>query len=271
MNNKKIILLTTAFIVFVIVGIYSFSLVSEAGWSSEKEINNTLDTNPDIYQISDIGAFPYITMDEYLALEQQSNFYRNLPQIIPITDNMISYDEAAVIGGTAMEIINPTENFRELTFVVYPENREIMGADGKIVVDGPIYTGFYEEKFENKSRIKKSYYYQIDAITKEVISLRYTLAENFDKGIQTLLVDNPVEYAKEIAYSLGYKNLKAYFAQTGDYVAYGKAYRVDFLIDENQSITIGFNSYDDTFLFMKNIADMSDYHDNLLKNGISLE
>ena len=46
---------------------------------------------------------------------------------------------------------------------------------------------------------KKSYYYTIDAITKEVISLRYTLAENFDKGIQTLLVDNPVEYAKEIA------------------------------------------------------------------------
>ncbi len=272
MKNKKIILLTTVFITVVLVGIYSCSLMFEAGWSSEKEISNTLDTNRDIYQISDMGAFPYITMDEYLEMgPQHSNFYQNPPQVIPVADEMISYDEAAVIGGTAMEIINPTENFRNLTFVVYPGNREIMGDNGEITVVGPVYTGFYEEKFENKSRTKKSYYYNIDAITKEVISLRYTLAENYDKGVQTLLVGNPVEYAKEIAYGMGYKNLKAYFAETGSYGTDGKAYRVDFLIDETQSITIGLNSYDDTFLFMKNIADVLDYHENLLKNGISLE
>ena len=59
--------------------------------------------------------------------------------------------------------------------------------------------------------------------------------------------------------------------QTGEYGIAGKAHRVDFLIDENQSITIGFNSYDDTFLFMKNVAEISGYHENLIENGISLE
>lgn len=272
MKNKKILIITTVCIACIALGIYGFSAIFEAGWSDEKEINNTLDTNRDIYQISDMGAFPYITMDEYLSLEpQRSNFYQNPPQVITVTEEMISCDEAAVIGGTAMEIINPTENFRELTFVIYPANREIKNAGGEIVTVGPVYTGFYEEKFENKSRTKKSYYYTIDAITKEVISLRYTLVENFDKGIQTLLVDNPVEYAKEIAYGLGYKNLKSYFVETGDYGNGGKAYRVDFLIDETQSITIGFNSYNDTFLFAKNNAEFSAYHSNLLENGIDLE
>lgn len=272
MKNKKVLIITAVFIAGIAMGIYGFSAIFEAGWSDEKEINNTLDTNRDIYQISDMGAFPYITMDEYLALEPQpSNFYHNPPQVIPVTDEMISYDEAAVIGGTAMEIINPTENFRDLTFVVFAENKIVKDKSGDLINDGPIYTGFYSEKFENKSRGKKSYYYTIDAITREVISLRYTLAENFDRGIQTLLVDNPVEYAKEIAYSLGFKNLKAYFAETGDYGNGGKAYRVDFLIDETQSITIGFNSYNDTFLFMKNNAEFSDYHANLLENGIDLK
>ena len=272
MKNKKVLIITAVFIAGIALGIYGFSAIFEAGWSSEKEINNTLDTNRDVYEISDLGAFPYITMEEYLALApQDNNYYRNPPDVIPVTDDMISIDEAAVIGGSVLEKIYPLENFRDLTFVVFPENRVIKDKSGDLINDGPVYTGFYSEKFENKSREKKSYYYTIDAITKEVISLRYTLVENFDKGIQTLLVDNPVEYAKEIAYGLGYKNLKTYFAETGDYGNGGKAYRVDFLIDETQSITIGFNSYNDTFLFMKNNAEFSDYHANLLENGIDLE
>ena len=268
MKNKKIIPLTIAIVAVVLMGMLGLSKLFETSWQNEDQISNSLGTSPDIYQISDMGAFPFITMDEYLSINSN---YNNLPQVIEVTDNMISYDESAVIGGTALEAICKGEDFRNLKFVIYPENREFKNKTGAIIKLNPIYTGFYEEKFVNSSRIKKSYYYQIDAITKEVISLRYTLTENFDKGMQTLIVENPVEYAKEIAYALGYKNLKAYFALTDDYVAYGKAHRVDFLIDENQSITIGFNSYDDTFLFMKNVAEISDYHENLIENGISLE
>ena len=268
MKNKKIISLTVFFVVLVLVGILGLSKLFETSWQNENQISNSLGTSPDIYQISDMGAFPFITMDEYLSINSN---YNNLPQVIEVTDNMISYDESAVIGGTAMEAICRGEDFRNLKFVIYPENREFKNKTGAIIKLNPIYTGFYEEKFVNSSRIKKSYYYQIDAITKEVICLRYTLTENSDNGIQILQIDNPVDYAKEIAYNLGYKTLKSYFMQTGEYGIAGKAHRVDFLIDENQSITIGFNSYDDTFLFMKNVAEISGYHENLIENGISLE
>ena len=78
-----------------------------------------------------------------------------------------------------------------------------------------------------------------------------------------------MEYAKTIAYDLGYNNFKSYYVESGEYRGNGMVYRVDLLLSDTESISIGFNSYNDTFLMMMNQPG-SDYYKNLIENGIKL-
>ncbi|MBR6609190.1 MAG: hypothetical protein IKK99_03125 [Oscillospiraceae bacterium] len=264
MKNKKIILLTVIVIAVMVIMIVGMSKLVEMNWRSEKETINILNDNSTVkYEITSLGDFKFTTWDDYQSENPGTAYYANGNPERYSGEMPLSYEEAAALGGTALERINKFEDFRNMNFVLYPSVQNIYDKDFNVIGSTPVYLAYYSEKDIDKAKNSKSFQYTINTDTKKVSYIRWSIITDE----QILQIDDPLEYAKTIAYDLGYNNFKSYYVESGEYRGNGMAYRVDLLLSDTESISIGFNSYNDTFLMRMNHTG-SDYHSNLMKKGI---
>ena len=248
MKNRKIIFATLMAVATVIIGIICMSKVIENSWLETESKDNSLEVVSSGYDIADIGQFRYLTAEEYLeTLTDEDAVMAYKADLVPFDDNMISYDEAAAIGGTALEKVFPKINFRGMEFHIAPKRWKLPYTnEEKIFFHGVISKENPEDHPISPSRTLEYFVYFIDAYTGELISIDVFFA---DTGIRSdMNKEQALDYAQELAKLFGYNNYQKYYIEESDGGAGYKVFSVTFLIDDTKSVGFCFNTYEDRFI-----------------------
>lgn len=248
MKNKKIIVLTSFIILLTVVGIYGLSKAFESNWASVENKENNIKSENDGYTIQDIGAFKYITPEEYLStIENENERLAFLANLTEVDDKMISYEEAAIIGGTSLEKVFPTTDFRNKEFKISPEKwKTPFFNDEKTFIMGSWSKRNADNHPTDPSRLLEEYLYQIDAYTGELVYIDAFFAESDLKS--DMDKDQAGDYAKELARLFGYTDWIKYYIEEAEYGIDGKIFSVIFLINEEKAVGFNFNTYGDSFI-----------------------
>lgn len=248
MKNRKIIFVTLMAVTAVIIGIICMSKVVENSWLETESKDNNLEVVSSGYNIADIGQFRYLTAEEYLeTLTDENAIMAYKSDLVPFDDNMISYDEAATIGGTALEKVFPTINFREMEFHIAPKKWKLPYTnEEKVFFHGAISKENPEDHPISPSRTLEYFVYFIDAYTGELISLDAFFAETNVKSDMNR--EEALDYAQELAKLFGYNNYQKYYIEESDAGAGYKVFSVTFLIDDTKAVGFCFNTYEDRFI-----------------------
>ncbi len=270
MKNKKIVSVTILAVVTVIIGIYSMSKVVENSWLSTESKENNLEVASSGYNISDIGEFSYMTAEEYLqTLTEEDAIRAYKADLVQLDDNMITYDEAAVIGGSSLEKIYPKINFRDMEFHIAPKRWKLPYTnEEKIFFHGAVSKENPDNHPTEPSRTLEYFVYFIDAYTGELISLDAFFTET--GIISDMNREEALDYAQELAKLFGYEKYQKYYIEESDGGAGYKVFSVTFLIDDTKAVGFNFNTYEDRF--MMGVSEKGTKPYNLVEEkGISFE
>lgn len=270
MKNKKIVLVTLLTVATVIVGIYAVSKVVESSWLTTESMENNLEITSSGYDISDIGKFSYITAEEYLqTLTEEDAIRAYKADLVPLDDNMITHDEAAVIGGSSLEKIYPKINFRDMEFHIAPKRWKLPYTnEEKIIFHGAASKENPDNHPTDPSRTLEYFVYFIDAYTGELICLDAFFAET---GVKSdMNSEEALDYAQELAKLFGYERYHKYYIEVSDGGADYKVFSVTFLIDDTKAVGFNFNTYEDRFIMGVSEKGTKPYK-LVEEKGISLE
>ena len=243
---KKTIFITLAMlIVFGGAVIFGAGKVSDQ-WQTPQKDKFELSANSPIEKVE----------TEYKAIQDFNFTVRESSQH---KEDMISFEEAAYIGGTYLEEIFTYDTFSDKQFVLFVDNKVTPHHKST-----PAIIGFYELK-KSESFMQEYYTYAIDAYSGEILEIRQFSAE--PKWEKDYTEEQAVKYAIEVANILGYGELQKYSFKSGHYVTDATTYAVNIMIDDSNGITICFNSIGDTF-FLNMDDEKSAYLTNVKETGI---
>ena len=243
---KKTIIITLSMLcMFGAVVIFAADRVSSS-WKKSQQDNRELSVNSPIEKVET----EYKTIQDFNHIVQETKGYK---------EDMIAFEEAAYIGGTYLEKIFTYDAFSNKPFGLYVSNKNSPHHKST-----PAIIGYYEQK-RTESFMQEYYTYAIDAYSGEILEIRSFSAE--PKWEKDYTEEQALTYAVEIANILGYEKLQKYIITSTPYVTEETSFAVNFMIDDNKGISIGFNSIGDTFL-LKMDDENSEYLTHVKENGI---